>query len=141
MGAKVSKNQHIVLNKNEDIIEYQGYEEFAIVEIAKNNTKQQDKIKPNPSLNNHSGGSSIGKYESEHDPNKLKDKSKDDNNEEEKIKIESKFPHNNNNQELTNHIEEEDNIENKNENKEEKNNLIIINNNDNYELNNNNENI
>jgi len=27
-------------------------------------THQKRKIKPNPSLNNHSGGSSMGKYES-----------------------------------------------------------------------------
>ena len=87
-----NKGENIVLNYQaltEEIIEYQGYEEFPIVEMTNKLENKQDKIKPNPSLNNHSGGSSIGKYESEHREKPKEDK----NNEEEnnKMKIESKF--------------------------------------------------
>ena len=118
MGAQVSNNPNIVLsNPNEEIIEYQGYEDFAIVEIAKNDLLKQEKLKPNPSLNNHSGGSSIGKYESEHNLHKCKEKNREENkenNEEERLKSESKFPHN------QDQINPEEEI--KNEKKEENNN-------------------
>ena len=65
MGAKVSnpKNQ-LLQEQTEEVIEYEGYEEFPIIEVAKNIVMKNDKVRPNPSLNNHSGGSSIGKYES-----------------------------------------------------------------------------
>ena len=133
MGNKVGNSPNIVSN---DIIEYEGYEEFAIVEISNNNLKQE-KLKPNPSLNNHSGGSSIGKYDSEHDINKLKDKIKDDKKDNEesnsKHKNESKFPHNN-----QEHINQNEDI--KKENKENKDNNNIMNeNNENKEYINNNE--
>ena len=102
MGANVNNDQKTIekIPNVGDIIEYEGYEEFAIVEIAKNNATKEEKIKPNPSMNNHSGGSSIGKYESEHNIHKLKEKkSKEDNkdnNEESnsKFKSESKFYNN-----------------------------------------------
>ena len=61
MGNKVGNAAKIIENNpnpSEDIIEYEGYEEFAIVEISNNNLKQE-KLKPSPSLNNHSGGSTI----------------------------------------------------------------------------------
>ncbi len=137
MGAQVSNNPNITLNNpNEDIIEYEGYEEFAIVEIAKNDLLKQNKIKPNPSLNNHSGGSSIGKYESEHNLHKCKEKNREENrenNEDEKVKNESKFPHNNSHEQII------QNEEIKNENNQEENNN---NNNDKLRAeNNNNENI
>ena len=71
MGANIINNQNVVLNnQNEEIIEYQGYEEFPIEKKINNILTQQEKIRPNPSLNNHSGGSSIGKYESDHGINK-----------------------------------------------------------------------
>ena len=96
MGAQVSNNPNIVLsNPNEEIIEYQGYEDFAIVEIAKNDLLKQEKLKPNPSLNNHSGGSSIGKYESEHNLHKCKEKNREENkNEDLTLKIFLKKTHN-----------------------------------------------
>ena len=144
MGNGAGKNPNIVLNnQNEDIIEYEGYEEFAIVEISNNNLKQE-KLKPNPSLNNHSGGSSIGKYDSEHDIHKLKDKVKDDKKDNEesnsKHKSESKFPHNNpeqinQNEDIKNDNNENNNNINMNENNEYKdNNNDYVNN-----VNNNNE--
>ena len=122
MGAQVSNNPNIVLsNPNEEIIEYQGYEDFAIVEIAKNDLLKQEKLKPNPSLNNHSGGSSIGKYESEHNLHKCKEKNREENkenNEEERLKSESKFPHNqdqmNPEEEIKNEKKEENNNNNGN---------------------------
>ena len=52
---------------------------------------KNDKIRPNPSLNNHSGGSSIGKYESENYINKNKDKTENNEDENAKPKEESKF--------------------------------------------------
>ena len=134
MGNGTGNNPNIVLNnQNEDIIEYEGYEEFAIVEISNNNLKQE-KLKPNPSLNNHSGGSSIGKYDSEHDIHKLKDKIKDDKKDNEesnsKVKSESKFPHNNQEQ-----INQNEDI--KNENNENNNNINMNENNENKDNNNN----
>ena len=134
MGNGTGKNPNIVLNnQNEDIIEYEGYEEFAIVEISNNNLKQE-KLKPNPSLNNNSGGSSIGKYDSEHDIHKLKDKIKDDKKDNEesnsKHKNESKFPHNNPEQ-----INQNEDI--KNDNNENNNNINMNNNNEYKDINNN----
>ena len=130
MGGKVSKNNNIVINNQNNqadiIIEYEGYEEFAMAEIANNNTNKQDKIKPNPSLNNHSGGASIGKYESEHD-NKLRDRHKEDkkdNEEDNKLKSESKF-HNTQNDENKKENEENNNV---NENKDMNNNEVVDNN-------------
>ena len=118
MGAQVSNNPNIVLsNPNEEIIEYEGYEEFAVVEPVKNDLLKQAKIKPNPSLNNNSGGSSIGKYESEHNLHKCREKNREDhkdNNEDEKIRSESKFQHSHDQI-----IHEE---ENKNANNQEENN-------------------
>jgi hypothetical protein len=118
MGAQVSNNPNIVLsNPNEEIIEYEGYEEFAVVEPVKNDLLKQSKIKPNPSMNNNSGGSSIGKYESEHNLHKCREKNREDhkeNNEEEKNRSESKFQHSNDQI-----IHEE---ENKNANNQEENN-------------------
>ena len=129
MGGKVSKNNNIVINNQNNqadiIIEYEGYEEFAMAEIANNNTNKQDKIKPNPSLNNHSGGSYIGKYESEHD-NKLRDRHKEDkkdNEEDNKLKSESKF-HNTQNDENKKENEENNNV---NENKDMNNNEVVDN--------------
>ena len=137
MGNKVGNNPNIVLNnQNDDIIEYEGYEEFPIVEISNNNLKQE-MIKPNPSLNNHSGGSSIGKYDSEHNITKLKDKIKDDKKENEeinsKLKNESKFSHNN--QDQTNQNEE---IKNENKENKDNNNIMNENNENNNEVFNNN---
>ena len=75
MGAKVSNPKNQLLQEQaEEVIEYEGYEEFPIIEVAKNIVMKNDKVRPNPSLNNHSGGSSIGKYESENYLNKYKDK-------------------------------------------------------------------
>ena len=93
MGAKVSnpKNNLQIQEQTEDIIEYEGYEEFPIIEIAKNIVMKNEKIRPNPSLNNHSGGSSIGKYESENYINKNKDKTENNEDENAKPKEESKF--------------------------------------------------
>ena len=67
------------------------YEEFAVIEIAKNNIIKQEKIRSKPSLNNHFEGLSIGKNENEHDVNKLKDNNKEDkkDNEEDNIKLKS----------------------------------------------------
>ena len=67
------------------------YEEFAVIEIAKNNIIKQEKIRSKQNLNNHSGGSSLGKNENEHDENKLKDNNKEDkkDNEEDTIKLKS----------------------------------------------------
>ena len=118
MGAKVDKNENIVIgNQLDDIIEYQGYEEFHIEKINNALTQQKPKIKPNPSLNNHSGGSSIGKYESDHAMNKENDKNQEDNkeknNEEENIKLKQaqKPPEEPNNQE---EVKNGNNEENKN---------------------------
>ena len=130
-----NKEENIVLNNqapNEEIIEYQGYEYFPIVEMSNNLENKQDKIKPNPSMNNHSGGSSIGKYESEHREKQKEDK----NNEEEnnKMKIESKF--HSQNEEIKNEKEEKgenDNINKENKDNKDINNNEVINNNENKE--------
>ena len=130
MGAKVDKSENIVIgNQLDDIIEYQGYEEFHIEKINNALTQQKPKIKPNPSLNNHSGGSSIGKYESDHAMNKENDKNQEDNkeknNEEENTKLRQaqKPPVETNNQE-----------EAKNGNNEENKNNAIENNNNEQKL-------
>ena len=122
MGAKVSnpKNNLQIQEPTEDIIEYEGYEEFPIIEIAKNVVMKNDKIRPNPSLNNHSGGSSIGKYESENYINKNKDKTENNEDENAKPKEESKFK-----KEQTDKKEENVNMDN---NLNNDNNNIIINN-------------
>ena len=122
MGAKVSnpKNNLQIQEPTEDIIEYEGYEEFPIIEIAKNVVMKNDKIRPNPSLNNHSGGSSIGKYESENYINKNKDKTENNEDENAKPKEESKFK-----KEQTRKKEENINMDN---NLNNENNNIIINN-------------
>ena len=129
MGAQVNNNKNITIdNINQEIIEYEGYEEFAIVEIGRNtNKKEKEKIRPNMSLNNHSGGSSIGKYGSDHDVNKIKDKQEEHNEDNHKLKNESKFPHNTSQEQIQN---EDDKKE-----KEEG----IINNNNNNEINNDNQ--
>ena len=73
MGAKVSNQKNLLIPEQaEEVIEYEGYEEFPVIEIAKNSVMKTEKVRPNPSLNNHSGGSSIGKYESENAVNKYK---------------------------------------------------------------------
>lgn len=129
MGAKVDKNENIVIgNQLDDIIEYQGYEEFHIEKINNALTQQKPKIKPNPSLNNHSGGSSIGKYESDHAMNKENDKNQEDNkeknNEEENIKLRQaqKPPEETNKQEEAKNGNNEENINNaiENNNNEQK---------------------
>ena len=122
MGAKVSnpKNNLQIQEPTEDIIEYEGYEEFPIIEIAKNIVMKNEKIRPNPSLNNHSGGSSIGKYESENCINKNKDKTENNEDENAKPKEESKFK-----KEQTDKKEENVNMDN---NLNNDNNNIIINN-------------
>ena len=122
MGAKVSnpKNNLPIQEPIEDIIEYEGFEEFPIIEIAKNVVMKNEKIRPNPSLNNHSGGSSIGKYESENDNNKNKDKTENNEDENAKPKDESKFK-----KEQTDKKEENINVDD-NANNEHTN--IIINN-------------
>ena len=122
MGAKVSnpKNNLQIQEPTEDIIEYEGYEEFPIIEIAKNIVMKNEKIRPNPSLNNHSGGSSIGKYESESCINKNKDKTENNEDENAKPKEESKFK-----KEQTDKKEEDVNMDN---NLNNDNNNIIINN-------------
>ena len=122
MGAKVSnpKNNLQIQEPTEDIIEYEGYEEFPIIEIAKNIAMKNEKIRPNPSLNNHSGGSSIGKYESENCINKNKDKTENNEDENAKPKEESKFK-----KEQTDKKEENVNMDN---NLNNDNNNIIINN-------------
>lgn len=123
MGAKVSnpKNNIPIQDPTEDVIEYEGYEEFPIIEIAKNIVMKNDKVRPNPSLNNHSGGSSIGKYESENDINKNRDKTENNEEENAKPRDESKFK-----KEQTDKKEENINIDNNDLNNE--NNNIIINN-------------
>jgi len=130
MGAKVDKNENIVRsNQLDDIIEYQGYEEFHIEKINNALTQQKPKIKPNPSLNNHSGGSSIGKYESEHGINKDNDKSQEDNkeknNEEENTKLRQgqKPPEETNNQEAAKNGNNEENKSNPVENNNNEKNL------------------
>ena len=122
MGAKVSnpKNNLPIQEPIEDIIEYEGFEEFPIIEIAKNVVMKNEKIRPNPSLNNHSGGSSIGKYESENYINKNKDKTENNEEENAKPKDESKFK-----KEQTDKKEENINVDD-NANNEHTN--IIINN-------------
>ena len=129
MGAKVDKNENIVIgNQLDDIIEYQGYEEFHIEKINNALTQQNPKVKPNPSLNNHSGGSSIGKYESDHAMNKENDKNqennKEKNNEEENIKLKQaqKPPEEPNNQEEAKNGNNEENKNNpiENNNNEQK---------------------
>ena len=129
MGAKVDKNENIVIgNQLDDIIEYQGYEEFHIEKINNALTQQKPKIKPNPSLNNHSGGSSIGKYESDHAMNKENYKNQEDNkeknNEEENIKLKQaqKPPEEPNKQEEAKNGNNEENINNaiENNNNEQK---------------------
>ena len=122
MGAKVSnpKNNIPIQEPTEDIIEYEGYEEFPIIEIAKNVVMKNEKIRPNPSLNNHSGGSSIGKYESESYLNKNKDKTENNEDENAKPKDESKFK-----KEQTDKKEENINVD---DNANNEHNNIIINN-------------
>ena len=117
MGAKVSNPKNQLLQEQvEEVIEYEGYEEFPIIEVAKNIVMKNDKVRPNPSLNNHSGGSSIGKYESENYLNKYKDKLENNVEENNKVKDDSKFK-----KEPTEQKDEENNINNENNN-------IIINN-------------
>ena len=113
MGAKVSnpKNQ-LLQEQTEEVIEYEGYEEFPIIEVAKNIVMKNDKVRPNPSLNNHSGGSSIGKYESENNLNKYKDKLENNIEENNKIKDESKFKK----EPTEKKDDEENNINNENNN-------------------------
>ena len=127
-----SKRENIVLNNQaltEEIIEYQGYEDFPIVEMTNKLENKQDKIKPNPSLNNHSGGSSIGKYESEHREKQKEDK----NNEEEnnKMKIELKF--HSQNEDINKEKEEKGENDNINNDNKEINNNEVVNNNENNE--------
>ena len=133
MGAKVSNQKNLLIPEQvEDVIEYEGYEEFQapVIEVNRKAETKIDKIRPNASLNNHSGGSSIGKYESENCINKSKDKIDNNNNnnqdENAKSKEESKFI-----KEKTDKKEEENNnINNNNDNKENnENNIILVNNN------------
>jgi hypothetical protein len=116
MGAKVDNPKNNLEKPDqevqaEEVIEYEGYEEFPIIEIAKNSVMKTEKVRPNPSLNNHSGGSSIGKYESENAVNKYKDKIEGNEEENNKIKDESKFK-----KEQTEKKDEENNINNENNN-------------------------
>ena len=116
MGAKVDNPKNNLEKPDqevqaEEVIEYEGYEEFPIIEIAKNSVMKTEKVRPNPSLNNHSGGSSIGKYESENAVNKCKDKIEGNEEENNKIKDESKFK-----KEQTEKKDEENNINNENNN-------------------------
>ena len=116
MGAKVDNPKNNLEKPDqevqaEEVIEYEGYEEFPIIEIAKNSVMKTEKVRPNPSLNNHSGGSSIGKYESENVVNKYKDKIEGNEEENNKIKDESKFK-----KEQTEKKDEENNINNENNN-------------------------
>ena len=106
MGAKVS-TKNTLPEPPEEIIEYEGYEEFPVIEIAKNVIIKNEKVRPNPSLNNHSGGSSIGKYESENYINKNKDKI-ENNEEENKLKEDNNIDNNisNDNNIVMNNIEE-----------------------------------
>ncbi len=106
MGAKVS-TKNTLPEPPEEIIEYEGYEEFPVIEIAKNVIIKNEKVRPNPSLNNHSGGSSIGKYESESYINKNKDKI-ENNEEENKLKEDNNIDNNisNDNNIVMNNIEE-----------------------------------
>ena len=106
MGAKVS-TKNTLPEPPEEIIEYEGYEEFPVIEIAKNVIIKSEKVRPNPSLNNHSGGSSIGKYESENYINKNKDKI-ENNEEENKLKKDNNIDNNisNDNNIVMNNIEE-----------------------------------
>ena len=106
MGAKVSTKKTLP-EPPEEIIEYEGYEEFPVIEIAKNVIIKNEKVRPNPSLNNHSGGSSIGKYESESYINKNKDKI-ENNEEENKLKEDNNIDNNisNDNNIVMNNIEE-----------------------------------
>ena len=117
MGAKVSnqnKNNLLIEQAEaEEVIEYEGYEEFPIIEVAKNSATKIEKIRPNPSLNNHSGGSSIGKYESENYINKSKDLE-----ENAKAKEDSKFQ-----KEKSGKKEEEININNDDNENNENNNI------------------
>ena len=134
MGAKVSNQKNLLIPEQvEEVIEYEGYEEFPVIEVNRKAETKIDKIRPNPSLNNHSGGSSIGKYESENFVNKSKDKIDNNNvnnnqDENAKVKEESKF-----NKEKTDKKEEENNKNDNNENNENKdnneNNIILVNNN------------
>ena len=133
MGAKVSNQKNLLIPEQvEDVIEYEGYEEFQapVIEVNRKAETKIDKIRPNASLNNHSGGSSIGKYESENYINKSKDKIDNNNNnnqdENAKSKEESKFI-----KEKTDKKEEENNNNiNNNDNKENnENNIILVNNN------------
>ena len=123
MGAKVSnqnKNNLLIEQAEaEEVIEYEGYEEFPIIEVAKNSATKIEKIRPNPSLNNHSGGSSIGKYESENYINKSKDLE-----ENAKAKEDSKFQ-----KEKSGKKEEEININNDDNENNENNNIVLVNNN------------
>ena len=140
-GTQINnQGQNIVLNEqnqNIDIIEYEGYEDFPIVEMPNSKTNKQDKIKLNPSLNNHSGGSSIGKFESGNDMNKLRDKHREDkkDNEEEikNVRNESKF-HNSQCEDIKKEKEEKENNNINNDNKDD-NNKEMINNNENKEKN------
>ena len=117
MGAKVSNQKNLLIPEQvEEVIEYEGYEEFPVIEVNRKAETKIDKIRPNPSLNNHSGGSSIGKYESENFVNKSKDKIDNNNvnnnqDENAKVKEESKF-----NKEKTDKKEEENNKNYNNEN-------------------------
>ena len=123
MGAKVSNQKNLLIPEQaEEVIEYEGYEEFPVIEVAKHSATKIENIRPNPSLNNHSGGSSIGKYESENFVNKSRDKVDNTQEDNAKSKEESKFI-----KERTDK-KDEDNINNDN-NENNGNNIILVNNN------------
>ena len=126
MGAKVSNQKNLLIPEQaEEVIEYEGYEEFPVIEVAKHSATKIENIRPNPSLNNHSGGSSIGKYESENFVNKSRDKVDNTQDENAKSKEESKFI-----KEKTDKKDEDNNNNINNDNNENNgNNIILVNNN------------
>ena len=132
MGAKVSNQKNLLIPEQaEEVIEYEGYEEFPVIEVAKHSATKIENIRPNPSLNNHSGGSSIGKYESENFVNKSKDKVDNTQDENAKSKEESKFI-----KEKTDKKDEDNNNNINNDNNENNGNNIILVNSNNIEDNN-----
>ena len=126
MGAKVSNQKNLLIPEQaEEVIEYEGYEEFPVIEVAKHSATKIENIRPNPSLNNHSGGSSIGKYESENFVNKSRDKVDNTQDENAKSKEESKFI-----KEKTDKKDEDNNNNINNDNNENNgNNIILVNSN------------
>ena len=126
MGAKVSNQKNLLIPEQaEEVIEYEGYEEFPVIEVAKHSATKIENIRPNPSLNNHSGGSSIGKYESENFVNKSRDKVDNTQEDNAKSKEESKFI-----KERTDKKDEDNNNNINNDNNENnRNNIILVNNN------------